>query len=244
MKWLLWKDYRHNRLIVFAALAILLGPYLVGLCVLCGGRWFNVEWSEWRFIIGASCAYSLILSQLTFALIGGNAISGERVDRSAAFLYSLPFTRKKLLASKLLLVVTIAVVIWLTTAVVCACLVPTAEWARLWNIKKLPRLSPDFFEFLVHAGPLPITGLTFFCVAWFFSSYVASPAFDVCAGLLVPVLVISGIGLTDAAMIHWGLRVSHISGYMIALWYCGICLTLSPLCFILGTWHYLRRVEP
>ena len=35
MKWLLWKDYRHNRLIVFAALAILLVPYLIGLGAIC-----------------------------------------------------------------------------------------------------------------------------------------------------------------------------------------------------------------
>ena len=42
MKWLLWKDYRHNRLIVFAGLAILLAPYLIGLCVGCGERW--IDW--------------------------------------------------------------------------------------------------------------------------------------------------------------------------------------------------------
>ena len=43
-----------------------------------------------------------MISQLSIALIGGNAISGERVDRSAEFLYSLPIARRKLLASKLL----------------------------------------------------------------------------------------------------------------------------------------------
>ena len=32
MKWLLWKDYRHNRLIVFAALFLLLVPYLDWRC--------------------------------------------------------------------------------------------------------------------------------------------------------------------------------------------------------------------
>ena len=36
MKWLFWKDYRHNRLIVFAALALLLGPHLIGLGVMAG----------------------------------------------------------------------------------------------------------------------------------------------------------------------------------------------------------------
>jgi hypothetical protein len=38
MNWLLWKDYRHNRLIVFAALGLLLLPYLIGLGIICGGR--------------------------------------------------------------------------------------------------------------------------------------------------------------------------------------------------------------
>ena len=35
-----------------------------------------------------------------------------------------------------------------------------------------------------------------------------------------------------------------IDGWTFALWYWRICLTLAPLCFAIGTWHYLRRVEP
>ena len=61
-----------------------------------------------------SSIYSLIISQLAIALIGGNAIAGERADRSAEFLCSLPITRKRILASKLLISLAIILVIWLT----------------------------------------------------------------------------------------------------------------------------------
>jgi hypothetical protein len=252
MKWLLWKEYRHNRLIVFTALVLLLAPYLIGFGVLCGGRWFKVDWTEWKIILGGACAYSILISHLTFALLGGNAISGERVDRSAEFLYALPFTRRKLLAGKLLFALAITAVIWLTTALVGACLLPwtemppLTEWPHVLHkvYMELPNLRPEAYEALLGMGDFAITGVMFFCVSWFCSSYIASPASDVCAGLLAPVLVISGIGLVDAVLILSGRSETHISGHTIALWYGGICLVLAPVCFAIGTWHYLRRVEP
>ncbi len=130
MKWLLWKDYRHNRLIVFTVLALLLGPHLIGLGIMFGGRWVKIDtrngqavyWTpKWEEIIGGASGYSLCISQLAAALIGGNAIAGERVDRSAEFLYSLPIRRRKLLASKLLLALAIAVAIWLLNALIFFC---------------------------------------------------------------------------------------------------------------------------
>ena len=55
------------------------------------------------------------------------------------------------------------------------------------------------------------TGLTFFCVAWCLSSFVASPAFDVCGGLITPFLVVSGIALVDCllGMGGWPEYVGH-----------------------------------
>jgi hypothetical protein len=255
MRWLLWKDYRHNRLIVFAGLAILLLPYLVGLGIGLGGRWYQigthdgqpVYWTpDWRAVLAGSCAWSIVLSQFTFALLGGNAISGERVDRSAAFLYSLPFTRRRLLASKLLLTLAIAAVIWLTTILVWACLMPREVWARLPSLAELLHslFTRRAFEGLVALGTIPITGLTFFCVAWFLSSYVASPAFDVCGGFVTPLLVLTGYLFVNWLLAQTGWHAPAFDGRTFALWYSGICLTIMPVCFAVGTWHYLRRVEP
>ena len=170
MRWLLWKDYRQNRLIVFAALALLLGPYLIGLCVFCGGRWIKTDmhngqavyWTpRWEEFVGGASMYSLVISQLSVALIGGNAISGERVDRSSTFLYSLPIRRKKLLASKLILALAIASIPWLLNVAVFGCLFGLLEG------------SPDRYQDLFGCmATIATTGLVFFCVAWFLSSFI------------------------------------------------------------------------
>jgi len=116
MTWLLWKDYRHNRLIVFAGIILLLLPYVFGFWMV-----LNSEASRhpggWAFVIAVASLYSLGLGQVTLTLFGGNAIAGERVDRSAEFLACLPITRRKILASKLLLALMITAVIWATLIV-------------------------------------------------------------------------------------------------------------------------------
>ena len=114
MNWLFWKDYRENRLVVFTALFLLLTPHLFALYAGCevsvrGGADLRRLWVE---VFSASSMFSLVISQLAVALIGGNAIAGERADRSAEFLASLPITRKKILGSKLLLSLAIVGVIW------------------------------------------------------------------------------------------------------------------------------------
>ena len=46
------------------------------------------------------------------------------------------------------------------------------------------------------------TGLTFFCVAWCLSSFVAHPAFDVCGGVVVPLFVFSGFAIASNMPAH------------------------------------------
>jgi hypothetical protein len=98
------------------------------------------------------------------------------------------------------------------------------------------------WDFVLVMANVAITGLMLFCVAWFFSSFVGSPTLAVCAGLIAPFLVASGIALTDLLLKWSGLQ--ELSGLEMALWYLFICLTIALACFGVGTWHYLRRVEP
>ena len=113
MKWLFWKDYRHNRPIVIFGLILLLVPHLFALG---GTYWWATHGYKgvWSHNFAGSSLWSLIMSQLTIAVAAGNAIAGERADRSAEFLASLPIPRRKILVSKLLLVLAITAVIWVT----------------------------------------------------------------------------------------------------------------------------------
>ena len=83
-----------------------------------------------------------------------------------------------------------------------------------------------------------ITGLTFFGVGWLISSLQSSPTFGVCGGLITPLLIL--MGLQAAA---WLSAAPSFDRFM-KTGYAVTCPLLALVCFSIGTWYYLRRVEP
>jgi ABC-type transport system involved in multi-copper enzyme maturation permease subunit len=229
MRWLLWKEYRANRVIAFALFGLLIVPHLVALCV----TWFDRPPWEWRLGLLDAGAFSLFALQLVPALIGANIIAGERADRSVEFQVYLPLSRRKILAGKLLLVLILAAAIWLINP-------PLMYWLARNDLAS-GRLSLK--EALTVGGNLAVTGLTFFCVAWFFSSFLSSPVFSFAAGLLAPALVAGGMWITFQAY-HYGYGMFPGNEMTFQTWYRILCIALSALCFAAGTWLYFRRVEP
>ncbi len=175
-----------------------------------------------------SSFYSLGLLQLAFALLGGNSIAGERIDRSAQFLAYLPVSRGRILASKLLVALAAVPLVWLPNLVVLA-----IAWAFA------PAHFTSDVDLLSVLGTIAVTGLTFFCVAWLFSCLLESPTFSVCAGLIVPLLVMTGI-----FWVLYLLDVRPEESAVVLGWYWGLCLAISVASFSAGTLYYLRRVEP
>ena len=90
MNWLLWREYRRNRWILAAGAAGVVLPYIIAVM-------FDVNRSSG--FIGAFFL-SCVFSQMTVALLGGNAVAGERADRSAEFIAYLPLRRSSTFASK------------------------------------------------------------------------------------------------------------------------------------------------
>jgi ABC-type transport system involved in multi-copper enzyme maturation permease subunit len=227
MKWLLWKEYRHNRLLVFTALFLLLLPHLIALGLKCWAEVYHPGAFHWRVSVAMACIYSIGLSGIALALIGGNAIAGERVERSAEFLFALPIARKKLLASKLLLALVVAAIPWLTNLALLGCLMPMPS-----------RGEPD----LNLPGVLAVIAVaefTAFCVSFCVTSFMASVSFATLAGLLSPPVVCWSLLLIATILGHQG---RERDAFMEVWWI--ICLALAPVCFAVGAWHYLRRVEP
>ena len=96
MRWLLWKDYRHNQLILGTAVVLLVVPYLLVLARAAVWILFNGTprtapdvWDVWGQSFAIAGIWSLVALQVTLALFGGHAIAGERTDRSAEFLGAL-----------------------------------------------------------------------------------------------------------------------------------------------------------
>jgi len=234
MRWLLWKDYRQNLLILLLGLFFLLAPYVAGIGIGCGAHWIKIgthdatiiDWNAvWTRIFAIANAYSLALSQMTMALLGGHALASERADRSAEFLFSLPIRRRDILLGKILLALLVAAVIWVTNVPV------------MWYLAMTTKLPPGVIDIQENFHVLALGGLLWFCVAWFLSSLTRSPALAAFGGLISPFLLLGSLGF-----ISYFFEIPFHP--VMELWYFRICFALPPVLFVVGTWLYLRRVEP
>jgi hypothetical protein len=111
----------------------------------------------------------------------------------------------------------------------------------LWGVGDPQRLASgasDSGQWLVElCATVFLVGLMFFCASWFFSSFLGNPAVPVCMGLIVPFILF--VAVTYAADAFHG-REEEV----VAAWHRWLCLALAPIFWVMGTWHYLRRVEP
>lgn len=229
MKWLVWKEYRLNRVVLIVGATLLVVPHAVALVL---------AWCEVGPSIGgaprlsanllASGFYSVVLSQLTLALLGGNLIACERADRSAEFLAYLPLPRARILAGKITLALLTAALIWglnVLIVLLAGLELPEPSTARgsqtLWSV----------------LGYIALTGFVFFSVGWLLSSALESPTYAICGGLITPFLVLMGIQT-------WAWLFALHPGEITGPWYRNTSLVLACACLVAGTWYYLRRVEP
>jgi ABC-type transport system involved in multi-copper enzyme maturation permease subunit len=225
MRWLLWREYRLNRLILAFAALLLLLPYVIallatGIAVITG--------ESTREFFGEAIAFSYSLSWLTVFLLAGNAIAGERADRSAEFIAYLPLQRWRMLASKLLLsLIAFAVILGFNTLMTVILVGPVDVTNRqFWTI---------VFYFSL--------GLLSYGSSWLASSLQSSVVFAITTGFVTTFLV------SFCAMgIHvWTLEESlepvDINEYFLkpmVMWNAAISLPVAIVCFGAGTWHYLR----
>lgn len=239
MTWVLWREYRLNRLIRIVGVVLMLVPYVSVLIALVAASWTAEPQAVGGpsppspiLLLGGAALYSIALSLVTLTFLAGNAFAGERADRSTEYLAYLPLSRLRRLAAKLVLALGTAASIWgfniLVLLILCFILLaaPTPI--------ELPPVQPD--EVLVPAGFFAVTGLVMFSVAWLVSSLQSSPAFAVCAGLITPWLL--ALALQGAAFLYDPNRF----GPIVAIGYAVASPVLAVACFSIGTWYYLRRV--
>lgn len=236
MRWLLWKDFRVNRAIFITILLVF--AVLHALAAISFWRKKTFGPADRAVWLAAAACYGIMLSQLMFAFVGGNALAGERTDRSAEFMAYLPIARGRILVSKLLVALGAALLVWMPNLV-------TLVLVALCN---MPKTMPPLGEFVRHALSTPefwlpvaitaVTGLTFFCAAWLFSCLLSSASFSALGGLVTPGAVLAGLLWVDQ-LGKW-----HHGPHAVAVWYVGLCLAVSAVSFAAGTIYYLRRVEP
>lgn len=230
MNWLIWKEYRLNRLFLLFGGGALVIPYVVALGLASFGvglEGISRGESPWAVNVGYANFLSVVFCQLVLGMLGGNAFAGERQDRSAEFLAYLPISRAKTVAAKAILALATTATIWIPNALIFLLVaVGPPDAARGVDVG-----GGDSY-FLLAAFPL--TGFMLFASGWLWSSFVTYSAWAMLAGLFT-LYAIAMADLAVACLVGDG----EISGWV----YLGSCLVLPLPCLVAGTWYYLRRVE-
>jgi ABC-type transport system involved in multi-copper enzyme maturation permease subunit len=231
MSWLLWREYRLNRVILAAGAVGLLTPYVIALLVV-GIASMIGERPRDAFEI--ACIWSIVLSLATVAMLAGNAIAGERADRSAEFIAYLPLQRRRTLASKwLLFLITLAVVIGFNTLLAMIMYGPPKVARHVEPLQAFHWLS--WF-------------MAIYSFCWFFSSLSSSPVLACSLGITTYFLLY-GVALN---IVYVGLEESrdYVPGLaenfeqQIYTWHAVIVVPIAIACYCIGIWLYLRRREP
>jgi ABC-type transport system involved in multi-copper enzyme maturation permease subunit len=221
MNWLLWREYRLNRWILAAGAVLILVPYVIAAIF---------ESDQYEFFFFGVWIFSSGSAYLTISLLAGNALAGERADRSAEFVAYLPLQRGRVLASKLILALITFVVIW---------------GVSLWGFDQVR--VPAEMAHNIDPRAQVINMLVVYCMGWLFTSFASSVTYASVSGFVA--------GMFLAASCQWGAiywtygkfvsplldrDVHELATSRGAM----ICLPVAACCFATGTWNYLRRAEP
>lgn len=232
-KALLWKDYRQNRRVLCAVGIFLAVPFVVGLVIGALDRlrppseYGYVEQIAWSDMFYAAGMWSFALLVLACPFVGGNAVAGERADRSAEFAAYLPVSRRSAITSKAVLAVGVCLLVAVVDLAV-AYIAGTLK--ESWSTSYAQQM-PGWIMVGVTTAAL------IFGVSWLLSAILNSPAIAAACGILAALLLAGTLAFLD-----------FIRGtdepVILAEWWLPISSLLGVGCFVAGVVYYLRRVEP
>ncbi len=221
MRWLLWREYRLSRLILVAGtVGILLPHVIVAVQSLVDG-----EHPE-AFLAWLA---SQLFAEITVALLAGNAIAGERADRSAEFIACLPLPPRHLVASKLLLGLIVVAVIWSLRLIA-------------WTV------GPNI-EFFGDIGSVPIQLLVIYGASWLFSSIQPSAVIAASLGIVASWTIVGCAAWFTYSKYEEPIKpVADMSAHMqehvlepAMVLYAMYGIPVGIVCICIGTWSYVRR---
>jgi ABC-type transport system involved in multi-copper enzyme maturation permease subunit len=211
MRMLLWKDIRLSRICLFGGIGLTVFPYLFLLGLRPHGYEFKDAW-----------AFSTMLSQLAIALLAGNIVVCERADRSATFLAFQGVTRRKVIASKLIICIIVFILI-------CAISMLLSNWLNpRWSDKIDDPIDVQYYAYAV--------GFCFFGSCWLLSSLLPSAISAIVFGWLSPFFLLCILSIC-AYYFNWPSRLEF--GY----WFIGLSVSLGFISLVAGTWYFLRSKE-
>jgi ABC-type transport system involved in multi-copper enzyme maturation permease subunit len=226
MKALLWKDFRENRKVLTAIGILVLMQYLIYLVVGIA-TWPSSAPIRWAEVFWTASAVGFYISVAIVSFIAGNAIAGERANRSAEFAAYLPIPPHSAVASKAVVAIGGCLFFLMIN----------------YGINQVATLAPEPIQDRlsgIHLLSAVLAAVLMFGVAWLVSSLSNSPVIAAVSGA-VAFLVLIGMCTFGAV------RAANTSGEILGTWlvfYAATCLIVGIGSFVVGVICYLRRVEP
>ncbi len=232
MKALLWKDCHVNRAVLQATAGGFVLPYFISTFFNLLSLWRYGNCTPWSSLLAFSGLWSLGISFGTITFLAGNAIAGERADRSAEFFAYLPVRRRDALLSRIVVALAPALLVWLINLAIVFSMLWFGEQHSPADFRAFARLRDQALAIFAL-----ITVLAF-GVAWLCTALLRSPAIAASLGLLAPgVLFVVLEAMKEIAC-------ARHAEFDSELWYAWLAPVLACLAFAAGCAYYLRRVEP
>lgn len=229
MKTLLWREWRWNRLILIAGLVFFLIPYLTSTVAVLWPRKLSLRSFEIANLYILAAILSLAGSQLTLVCLGGHAIAGERLDRTAEFLASMPVSTWDRILAK-----------WALSALF-AFAVFTLNWFVVWILLDfLPSSLCEETNYVLTFTFIVAGGFLMFGAAWCVSSFQSRPTFAVCMGVMALFPVLLGLLVMDS-LFEVGQEAAN---KLFEVGFPFTCLLWGATGLWLGAWHFANRIEP
>jgi ABC-type transport system involved in multi-copper enzyme maturation permease subunit len=230
MKALLWKDTRVNSVILAYAMATSVGVFIALAAVNKITEWHTgYLFKEWPDLFGLAAMLSLALELATAVLLGGCAFASERADRTAEFMAYMPVSRRQIVLSKTILVLTVFAFIGLFN-------VGAILYQGARRSTAMGETVNDMGSVWQSIGTLGALALCMFGCAWFVSSISRSHGLSAAMGILVPLGCV-GFMLSLTKLMDW-------PEDWLDRWIPMVCATLGTLGFVAGVRYYLWRIEP
>jgi len=225
MKGLIWKDFRLNRPLLAIGAVLLIGLYGIGIVMEFHSTWPKLPPSKaWAEMLVSYSTISLYLSFIMTGLLGGYAIACERADRTAHFLAFLPPNKAQILASKLVVVATATAIWW--------------SWILFTVFVLAPHLGGESSDF---TGTYSGRGFAAMCVLTFGVGWLASANLET---TIVPIILANGAPVILGLLMVFAGDLLAVPRFEMAKWSTPVGLTVGIVAFLVGTFHYLRRLEP
>ena len=208
MRMLLWKDFRLSKLCLLTGVMLIVAPYAYMLCPLPFWYDFRHAWIT-----------STTISQLAIALIAGNIIACERATRSSSFLVYQGTTRKRIVASKLIICLAALVLVYAVSLMLSVGL----SFSKFGDASETRTIGLIIFS----------AGGCFFGACWLLSDLMTSSPAAIVFGILFTFVLYCAAGITYMQF-NW-----FNNPYWLIPWF------LAPgfISLVVGTWHFTRSKE-